>query len=88
MWPATSEIIEADLCSTFPTLSESGLGVVEYMYQQVATAVNKELASPPTKWRCSSGTYTTCTPTERAMIEKYAHENGHEKARKLSCLIP
>ena len=43
--PVTSEINEADFCSTVPTLSESGLGVVEYW--QVTTAVNKELAAPP-----------------------------------------
>ena len=45
--PSTSEINDADFCSTLPTLSESGLGVVEY--QQVATAVNKELTAPPSK---------------------------------------
>ena len=39
---------EADFCSTAPTLSESGLGVVEY--QRVATVVNKELAAPLAKW--------------------------------------
>ena len=54
--PATSEIDGADFCSTLPTLSESGLGVVEY--QQVATAVNKELAAPPVKRKRGSGTYT------------------------------
>ena len=78
--PATSEINEAEFCSTLPTLSESGLGVVEY--QQVATAVNKELAAPPAKWRRGSGTYSTYTPTQRAMIGKYALENGNERARK------
>jgi len=64
--PATSEINEADFCSTFPTPSESGLGVVEY--QQVATAVNKELAAPPVKRKRGSGTCTTYTPTQHAMI--------------------
>ena len=66
--PATSEINEAEFCPTLPTLSESGLGVVEY--QQVATAVNKELAAPPAKRRHGSGTYSTYTPTQRAMIGK------------------
>jgi hypothetical protein len=60
----------------FP-LSESGLGVVEY--QQVATAVNKELAAPLAKRRCGCGTYTR---TQRAMIGKFALENGNERARK------
>ena len=78
--PATSEINEAEFCSTLPTLSESGLGVVEY--QQVATAVNKKLAAPPAKRRRGSGTYSTYTPTQRAMIGKYALENGNERARK------
>ena len=78
--PATSEISEADFCSTLPTLSESRLGVVEY--QQVATAVNKELAAPPAKRKRGSGTYTTYTPTQHAMIGKYALENGNERARK------
>ena len=78
--PATSEINEADFCSTLPTLSESGLGVVEY--QQVATAVNKELAAPPAKRKRGSGTYTSYTPTQHAMIGKYALENDNERARK------
>ena len=78
--PATSEINEAGFCSTLPTLSESGLGIVEY--QEVATAVNKELAAPPAKRKRGSGTYTTYTPTQRAMIGKYALENGNERARK------
>ena len=78
--PATSEINVADFCSTLPTLSESGLGVVEY--QQVATAVNKELAAPLAKRKRGSGTYTTYTPTQRAMIGKYALGNGNERARK------
>ena len=82
--PATSEINEPDFCSTFPTPSESGLGVVEY--QQVATAVNKELAAPPVERKRGSGTYTTYTPTQRAVIGKYALENGNERARKHSCL--
>ena len=77
---ATSEINEDDFRSTLPTLSESGLGVVEY--QQVATAVSKELAAPSAKRRRSSGTYTTYTPTQRAKIGKYALEHCNEKARK------
>ena len=78
--PDTSEINEAGFCSTLPTLSESGLGVVEY--QEVATAVNLELAAPPAKRKSASGTYTTYTPTQRARIGKYALENGNERARK------
>lgn len=77
---ATTESNESDFCSTLPTLSESGLGEVEY--QQVASAVNKELAAPTAKRRRGSGTYTTYTPTQRAMIGKYALENGNERARK------
>ena len=77
---ATTESNESDFCSTLPTLSESGLGEVEY--QQVATAVNKELAAPAAKQRRGSGTYTTYTPTQRAMIGKYALENGNKRARK------
>ena len=78
--PATTEINEADFCSTLPTLSESGLVVVEY--QQVATAVNNQLAVPTAKRKHGSGTHITYTPTQRAMIGKYALENDNERARK------
>ena len=73
--PATSEINEADFCSTFPTLSESGVGVVEY--QQAAT---KNLLHPKHNGDTRSRTYTTYTPTQHAMIGKYAVENGNERA--------
>jgi len=58
--PATSEINEADFCSTLSAFSESGLGVVEY--QQVATAVNKELAAPPVKRKHGSSLGTVTVP--------------------------
>ena len=79
--PATSENNKADLCSTLPTLTESGLGVVEY--QQVATAVNKELAAPPAKQSCGSGIYT---PIQRAMIGSTHLKMVMKEARSISCL--
>ena len=48
------------------------LGLEVVQYQQVATAVNKELAAPPAKCRRGNGNYTTYTPQQRARIGMYA----------------
>ncbi len=56
------------LFNTAYTQSESGL--VEY--QAVAPAVNKEIAAPPAKRKRGSGKYSFYTPSQRAMIGKYA----------------
>ena len=69
--------------TSFPTLQESGLGIVEY------DAVTQSLEGPPQeepppskKRRGSSGNYSTYKATTRAKIGKYALENGNERARK------
>lgn len=63
-----------------PSTAESGLGAAEH--NQVCEAV-VELADPsPAKKRRLRGSYTHYSPKDRALIGRYALENGNENARK------
>ena len=69
-----------NIADHMPTINETGLGVVEY--DQVSAAVSELTDPSPAKKRRVRGSYTQYSVEQRALIGRYALENGNERARK------